>query len=376
MSFPVFQPYLGKEELAACAEALDSKYLGMGSFVGEFEEALNDELELGNDRHVITFSTGHAATHLGLLSVGVGPGDEVITPSFNNIADFQAIEATGARPVFCDVDEKSLCIDPTKIKELITHKTKAIITMDYGACMADHIAVEKIAAEAGIFVFHDAAHSFGSRYQGLPVGHQSKLTMLSFDPIKNITCIDGGALVVDDAALLEPLREMRMIGMGQRTETSYSNKRDWGYDVKRLGFRYHLANLHAAIGMSQLRKFESIRSRRRKLYKTYFQQLHHLPGCGTQGDLGDEVVPFIMCLRVPAEKREALKTHLMKYKIETGIHWKPGHRFTRYKDTLSGSLTVTNRIADEILSLPFYPDLTIENVKYICDKISSFIKET
>lgn len=375
MTFPVFQPFLGPEELAACGAALESRYLGMGSFVGEFERSLAEMLKLGEDRHVVTFSTGHAAMHLGLLAIGVGPGDEVITPSFNNIADFQAIDATGAQSVLCDVDETSLCIDPARIGELVTDKTKAIVAMDYGATIADHEGVAKVAAEAGIPVFHDAAHSFGSSYKGKPMGHHGNLTMLSFDPIKNITCIDGGALVVDDAALVEPLREMRLIGMSQRVETSYNNKRDWGYDVHRLGFRYHLANLHASIGLSQMAKFGEIRTRRRTLYQAYFERLDGLSSCTTQGPLGDEIVPFIMCLRVPAERREAFKAHLLDADIETGIHWKPGHMFTRYKDSRSGPLDVTDRIASEIVSLPFYPDLTVENVELICDKIRGFFAD-
>lgn len=374
MTFPVFKPFLGPEELAACGAALDSKYLGMGSFVGEFEQSLKEMLELGEGRHVVTFSTGHAAMHLGLLAIGVGPGDEVITPSFNNIADFQAIDATGAKPVLCDVEEISLCIDPAQIGELITEKTKAIVAMDYGATLADHEGVAKVAAEANIPVIHDAAHSFGSSYKGAPVGHQGKLTMFSFDPIKNITCIDGGALVVDEEELVVPLREMRMIGMTQRIETSYKNKRDWGYDVHRLGFRYHLANLHASIGLSQLEKFGEIRQRRRTLYQAYFDRLDGLEDCITQGPLDDEIVPFIMCLRVPSERRESFKAHLLAAGIETGIHWRPGHMFTRYKNHRCGQLAVTNRIANEIVSLPFYPDLTIQNVDFICDEITSFFR--
>jgi dTDP-4-amino-4,6-dideoxygalactose transaminase len=374
MAFPVFKPFLGPEELAACADALNCKYLGMGSFVGEFERSLADMLELEEDRHVVTFSTGHAAMHLGLLAIGVGPGDEVITPSFNNIADFQAIEATGAQPVLCDVDEHSLCIDPARVSELITGKTKAIVAMDYGARMANHAAVSQVGSEAGIPVFHDAAHSFGSRYKGKPVGHHAKLTMLSFDPIKNITCIDGGALVIDDTALLEPLHEMRLIGMSQRIQSSYSNRRDWGYDVHRLGFRYHLANLHAAVGLSQMRKFVDIKRRRRTLYSIYFDRLNSLERCVTQGTLDKDIVPFIMCVRVPAKYREAFKANLLEYGIETGIHWKPGHMFSRYEFSRSGPLDVTNRIAGEIVSLPFYPDLTVQDVNFICDKVVDFFK--
>jgi dTDP-4-amino-4,6-dideoxygalactose transaminase len=372
MPFPVFKPFLGSEELAACSQALECKFLGMGSFVGSFEEKLSEVLELNEDRQLVTFSTGHAAMHLGLLALGIGPGDEVITPSFNNVADFQAIEATGAVPVFCDIDDRTLCINPSAISELITPATKAIVAMDYGACLANHEAIGTIAAEFGVHLFHDAAHSFGSRYFGKPIGHQSSVTMLSFDPIKNITCIDGGALVVNDLSLVTPLREMRLIGMSQKIERSYSNKRDWGYDVHRMGFRYHLANLHAAVGLAQLNKFPDIQVRRRRLYQAYLERLEQIPRLVTQGPLGDDIVPFIMCVRVPGQLRRAFKQFLLSNDIETGIHWTPGHLFSRYRNHRSGPLEVTDRIAGEIVSLPFYPDLTLEDVDYICSKINEF----
>src|SRR5207249_9483501 len=119
-----------QEEIAAAVAALEMGWLGMGSYVGEFEEALKQYLHAG-DRHVVAVSTGHAALHLGLLVAGVGPGDEVITPAFNNIADFQAILATGATPVFCDIRDDSLCIDVAAAEKLVTSHTKAIIPMDY-----------------------------------------------------------------------------------------------------------------------------------------------------------------------------------------------------------------------------------------------------
>ena len=125
----------------------------------------------------------------------VGPGDEVITPSFNNAADFQAIRACGAEPVFVDIDENTLCIDPSKVEELITERTKCIIAMvDIFIC--DHDSLAGISRKTGIPVLHDAAHSFGSSYAGVPIGNQHQYTMFSFDPVKSITCIDGGAILV------------------------------------------------------------------------------------------------------------------------------------------------------------------------------------
>src|SRR4030095_11155548 len=127
---PVFKPLIESEELSASTAALEMGWLGMGSYVGEFEEALKNILG-ASDRFVAAVSTGHAAIHLGLLAMGIGPGDEVITPSFNNAADFQDILATGADPVFCDIDNDSLCIDLNKAEKLISPRTKAIIVMDY-----------------------------------------------------------------------------------------------------------------------------------------------------------------------------------------------------------------------------------------------------
>jgi dTDP-4-amino-4,6-dideoxygalactose transaminase len=370
--YPVFQPFIDAEEVEACRAALDCKYLGMGSFVGQFESELADFMQLGNQRQVLAFSTGHAALHLALMLLDVGLGDEVITPSFNNIADFQAISAVGAIPVFCDITEPSLCIDPTKIPALINEKTKAIIAIDYGARLADHATLRAISKQYGIPVIHDAAHSFGSRYQSMHVGHQHALTMLSFDPIKNITCIDGGALIFEDERYATPLREMRLIGMSQKIGENYSNKRDWKYDVHRLGFRYHMPNLHAAIGLAQVRKFAEIKRRRQLHYQIYHRRLSGHPIFTLQGSLQPDIVPFILCLRVRRENREGLIQHLGANNIETGFHWTPGHQFSMYSGCRSGGLSVTERIAEEIISLPFFPRLEESDIDVICDVIDDY----
>src|SRR5262245_30744084 len=133
---PVFRPVIDEDVLHAARTALESGWLGMGSYVGDFEKAL--ATFIGGERRVVAVSTGHAALHLALLLAGAGPGDEVITPSFNNAADFQAILATGAQPVFCDIDERTLCIDPGKAQELVTSRTRAIIATDYACMLCDH----------------------------------------------------------------------------------------------------------------------------------------------------------------------------------------------------------------------------------------------
>ena len=167
---------------------------------------------------------------------------------------------------------------------------------------------------------------------------------------------------------------MRMIGMAQNIHTNHNNKRDWGYDVNLLGYRYHLSNLHASVGLSQLKKFNFIRQQIRLLYSAYYSNLKDLNSCITQGPLLDDVVPFIFCLRVPSSKRTAFKAFLLEHGIETGIHWKPGHLFTRYLNCRRGPLPVTQKIAGEIGSFPFFPDLTVQDVDYICNIIYRFFE--
>ncbi len=370
---PVFKPLLGKEEIRAAQEALELGWLGMGGYVGQFEEAVRAFLG-ASDRYVAAVSTGHAALHLGLLLAGVGPGDEVITPSLNNVADFQAILATGARPVFCDVDDQTLCIDLRKAEQLITGRTKALIVMDYDCILCDHQAVARLAAEYNLRVVHDAAHAFGSEYQGKKVGSFSDICMFSFDPVKTATCIDGGILVVRTEEELGMVHEMRLIGMGQPPSVMYQNRRAWTYDVKRLGFRYHMANLHAAIGLAQLGKMKEIAAGRRAACRYYNQRLGRLPNVRVPQTDFRGIVPFLYYIRVPAEDRDALRSHVRDKGIDTGIHWQPGHWFTLLKNYRRGDLSVTDRVGKEVLSLPLHSLMSRETVDRVADGVSSFYR--
>lgn len=368
---PVFKPLIEEEELAAAEHVLRDGWLGMGASVHQFESALHEFLELG-DRHVVAVSTGHAALHLSLLLLGVGAGDEVITPSFNNAADFQAILAVGARPVFCDIDDDTLCIDPDQIEDLVGPRTRALIAMDYGLHLCDHAAVASTAQGLGLDVIHDAAHAFGSRLDGVPMGHQAPLTAFSFDPIKTITSIDGGALVVPAEQVCERLHAMRLIGMSQPASVMYQNRRAWTYDMSELGFRYHLANLHAAIGVAQLAKFERIATRRREVVAIYEEAFESLAWLRTPGSLQEGIVPFLYYVRVPAGSKDSFRSHLTDRGVDTGIHWIPGHWFTLLKDARRGPLPITERVGHEIVTLPLHSDMDESTVGRVIDAVSSY----
>jgi len=370
-NIPVFKPLIERDDINASTQALELGWLGMGSYVGQFESEIKQFLD-ASDLYVAAVSTGHAALHLGLLLAGVGAGDEVITPSFNNIADFQAILATGATPVFCDIDNDTLCIDLDKAEELVNEKTKAIIVMDYDCVLCDHNRVAEFAYKHNVRVIHDAAHSFGSKYKGKMIGSFSDICMFSFDPVKTITCIDGGVLIVRTETELKIIQEMRLIGMGQPSTLMYQNQRAWTYDVKRLGFRYHMANLHAAIGLAQLAKMEKISETRRAASRYYNEHFSKIPGVVVPQTDFTDITPFLYYIRVPENERDNLRAYLLEQGIDTGIHWQPGHWFTLFNDCRRGDLSVTDQVGKEILSLPLHSLMSIETLERVVSGVAGY----
>ena len=368
---PVFKPLIEDDEIDAAVRSLKQGWLGMGTSVGAFETALRNYIGC-HDRHVAAVSTGHAALHLAMMMIDLKPGDEVITPSFNNIADFQAIMAVGASPVLCDIREDTLCIDVEKAEALITPRTRAIIAMDYDCFLADHDAVRNLADRHHLRVIHDAAHSLGSYYKGKKVGTFSDICMFSFDPVKAVTCIDGGALIVRTKQELETLHEMRLIGMGQPASVMYGNQRAWTYDVKRLGFRYHMANLHAAIGVSQLAKMERISKVRQEACMLYADLLSPIKEVTAPRTDFSCVTPFLYYIRVPEKHRDDLRKFMLQEGVDTGIHWQPGHWFMLLKDAKRGDMEVTERVGREVLSLPLSSQITEEDIRHVTRAIKQY----
>lgn len=369
---PVFKPYIAADTMEAAFDALRMGWLGMGSYVKQFEQALAMYVGLDPaERAVVAVNTGTSALHLGLLIAGVGEGDEVITPALNNIGDFQAIRMVGARPVFCDIEETTLGIDVNKAAELVTPRTRAIIAVDYDGIPCDWDAIHDLAQRRNLRVIHDAAHSFGSRCNGQRIGAFGDIVMFSFDPVKTLTCIDGGALIVNTGRDVERLHRYRLLGMDQKAERMYTNARAWTYDVADIGFRYHLANLHASVGLSQLRRVDEFIVTRRKACRMYNRLLSGCDGIVTPQTDFDDVASFAYYIRVRDGRREEVINGLKTRGIDSGIHWIPGHRFSCFRDCRHGDLTVINRIADELLTLPLHSYMPPETV----EEVASAVKE-
>ena len=370
---PVFKPLLEQEESDAAVEALKMGWLGMGSYVQKFEERLVDYLEL-DGKHLACVNTGHSALHLALVLAGVGPGDEVVTPSFNCVSDFQAIMTVGADPVLCDVRDDTLCIDPDAAEAMITERTKAIVMMDYATGLCDYERIQALADRHGLRIVHDAAHTFGSSYKGRKVGSFSDMTMLSFDPVKTVTALDAGVLVVSNEDDLERIHELRILGMGQPPAVMYQNKRAWTFHVDEVGYRYHLLNLHAAIGLAQLAKIDRISATRRETCRFYNERLAGIADLKTPEIDFDTITPFIYYVRVPAEARDDFRTHLGERGIDTGVHWQPGHHFKLLENCRMGALPVSDRAGNEIVTLPLHSAMAQEDADAVAEAVTGYFR--
>ena len=369
---PVFKPFLDKLESQAASDALKIGWLGPGKFVGSFEERISNFIGIKKEK-VVCVNTGTSAVKIALHIAGVGYGDEVITPSFNNIGVIQSITDLGAKPIFCDVKYKDMTIDPEKVERLINRKTKAINCLDYGSNLCDLKKIKIIAKKRKIKLIYDAAHSFGSKRGQNYVGNKEDLCTFSFDPVKNITSVDGGAIIFQKEKDAKKARYLRLLGQMQKQDVLYKNSRSWIYDVKDQGYRFHLSNINAAIGLMQLKKIKEISSKRRKAFLNLNKFIKDNDNLIKPLKITNKIVPFIYVIRLK-KNRDKIMQYLKIKGIDTGIHWQPCHKFSKFKKAVAGNLENTNKIANEVLTLPMYPELKIRQIKEISIQLGNALK--
>jgi len=367
---PVQRPTLGPEELAAVAQVFDSRWLGMGAVTQEFEQRLQEFLGAG---YVIAVNTGTAALHLALAALGLGPGDEVIVPSLTFVASAQAVLAVGARPVFCEVREDTLTIDVDDVARRVTAETKAIMPVHYGGLVCEMDKLLPFAREHKIWLVEDAAHAFGSTYRGRKVGRLGPVTCFSFDPIKNITCGEGGAIATDDEDLARRISPMRNVGIQKDSWRRHSGGHNWAYEVAAPGYRYHLSNLNAAIGLAQLKRFAVFKARKQSIVRRYDEALRDVSGLRLLSRNLDEVFPFFYVVRVLDQRRDALIEFLKAKDIGTGVHYIPNHLQPLFAD-LRVALPTTERLFDEIVTLPLYYEMTDSEVETVIAAVRAFCR--
>ena len=360
---------IGDAEKNAVMEVLDRKFLGMGEKVKEFEGRLSDYFQ----RPALCVVNGTAALHLACQSIGLKEGDEVLVPSLTYVASFQAISATGAKPISCDIESESLLIDFNDAENRITERTKAIMVVHYGGRLVDYYKLLEFAKKFNLRVIEDAAHAFGSVYKdGRLVGSVGDIVCFSFDGIKNITSGEGGCVVSSDSSVMEKVSDARLLGVIKDSDARYSGKRSWDFTVKEQGWRYHMSDIMAAIGIAQLDRQKELKEKRQMLVRFYDDLLK---GCEVIRTIRNDyrlVVPHIYVVVLnESVDRDIVRNQLEENGVQTGIHYKPNHLLNMYKDTMNQNAPLENldRLSNQLLTLPLHPDMTSADVEYVCEKL-------
>ncbi len=351
---------------------LDREFLGMGVEVQQFEHALTEFF----GRPTVCVVNGTAAVHLAVQACGIGLGDEVLVSSLTYVATFQAISATGAKPVACDIDPVTCVLDWRDAERRLTSRTKAVMLVHYSGGVGDLDGIHAFAGRHGLRVIEDAAHAFGTLYQGKRVGGFGDVACFSFDGIKNISSGEGGCIVTDNSAELRKIQDARLLGVEKDTEKRYAGQRSWEFDVTAQGWRYHMSNIMAAIGLEQLKRFPQIAATRQRLARLYDELLQDCRRIRPLPRDYDAVVPHIYVVRIQGMlDRKTLQAQLLEQGIQTGIHYQPNHELSFYRDSAALPLPVTDVVFPELLSLPLHPDVTEQDVEFICMQLKVLLHD-
>jgi dTDP-4-amino-4,6-dideoxygalactose transaminase len=351
-------PAIGEEEIAAVAETLRSGWLTTGPRAAELERRFADYLLA---RHVVAAASGTAALHLSLVALGVSAGDEVITSPITWPATANVIVHAGARPVFADVRESDLTIDPVRVAELVTERTKAIVPVHLGGQPCDLDPIWAL----GIPVVEDAAHAVESAYRGRKIGALSDATCFSLYATKNVAAGEGGLIATDRDELAAAVRDLRLMRRGDGSR----------YDVVVPGYKANLSDVLAAIALCQLEKVERHREIRLRHFAAYDEAVAELDGIERlERDPRDQHALHLYIVRIDRERagatRDDYQRALAEEGIATSIHFLPVHRLTWYRDRFPDRqpLPVAERAGEEVLSLPLSPAHSDED---IADAISA-----
>lgn len=375
---PYCRPDVGEEEIAAVAESMRNGWLTTGPKVRQFEDAF---AQAAGVKHAVAVNSCTAALHVGLLAAGVQPGDDVVMPSLTFVAGAQCALEVGARPVFCDVNESTLTADLETIEAALTPKTKAIIAMPYGGRPMDAGALVRFASERGITVIEDAAHAAGMLDRGEWAGTRSALAAYSFYATKNLTTAEGGILLTNDDAVMERVRVLSLHGMDRDAWKRYTAKGSWRYEVREPGFKYNMPDIAAAIGIVQLERLEAMQKRREEIARRYLEAFAQVPGLLCQAppeNAGDRHSWCMFVVRITGEagvSRDELIERLKNHNIGTSVHYIPTHTFSAYRKYASDKLQATERIWNEMISLPLYPTMTDLDVEDVISSTISCLKQ-
>ncbi len=362
IKYPWTKPvFMGREE-EYLHDALSSTWISGGAYVQKFEKEFSLAI---NSPYVLTTSNGTTALYLAMLALNIGPGDEVILPGFTFVAAINMVIATGATPVFVDIDQDTWCIDPVRVQEAITSKTKAVCAVHLYGNMCDMDVLKAICRKHRLFLIEDAAEAVFSYYKGKAAGTFADAGTFSFQATKTMVMGEGGCVAVRSKKLFDRMTLIRNHGMERKPP----------YWHKVIGHNFRLTNLQAALGLAQLEQSHTIIELKKNIYKAYRKYLENIPGVIMQ-EFKKEVDPLVWAValridpRVFGQNRDHVMAQLSLAGIETRPGFYPVQSMPVYKRYIRTKLPVAAKISLNVLSLPSFSTLTESQIKWICGKLN------
>lgn len=385
MGEPEFVPFalpdIGQAEIDAVVEAMQSNWLTTGPRTQAFEQEFAGRL--GGGLQAVAVNSATAGLHLALEALGIGPGDEVIVPTWTFTSSAEVVRYLGADPVFVDVNPDSLNIDLDAAKAAITEDTRAIVPVHFAGLAVDHVELDRFAKEHDLRVVEDAAHALPCTSGGQLVGAgESSAVVFSFYATKTMTTGEGGMIVTADESLASRFRTMRLHGISRNVFDRYrSETPSWHYEVVAPGFKYNMTDTAAAVGRVQLTRLDEMRSRRTSIAHRYNEAFADLPiSCPVDADRGDIHSWHLYVIRVgpvaPVD-RDAFIAALSAESIGTSVHFIPLHQQPYWRDRYELSteaFPVASAAFREVVSLPLYSSMTDNQVARVIDVVRQTLR--
>ena len=365
------------EDIQAVVEVLKGDFLTTGPYVKTFEETVANYV---GAKYAIAVSNGTAALHMACFAAGITEGDEVIVSPMTFVASANAVLYCGGTPMFADIDPVTYNIDPNKIEEKITKKTKAIIPVDFTGQSVDMVRIKEIADKNGLVIIEDAAHALGSEYNGRRVGSLADLVEFSFHPVKPITTAEGGMITTNCEELYNKMITFRTHGITRNHEALNEKHGPWYYEQQFLGYNYRLTDVQSALGISQMSKIDDFIARRRDIVRQYNDAFK---------DLREVVIPFeakysnsgwhIYVIKVKPEllkvTRKGIFEALQAENIGVNVHYLPVYLHPFYKKLgyEKGLCPNAEGLYEKIITLPLFPSMVNEDIKDVIDAVKKVI---
>jgi len=376
---PYARPSITEAEIEEVEATLRSGWLSTGPRAERFERALAQRLGVA---HALGASSGTAALHLAVIAAGVGPGDEVVTTPMTWVSTANVILHAGAKPVFADVEPGTLNLDARKVAEVLTKKTRAILSVHFAGQPCDEDALLEIARSQGCVLIEDAAHALGASYKGRPIGGIADATMFSFHPAKNITTGEGGALTTNVDAIAERAKILRFHGIVQSPEASFGGRSPAAYDTVEAGFKYNFTDIQAALGLHQLDRLDAMNARRAELAELYIEELagvahvEPLARAPYPHEHAWHIMVVMLDDAVLSVDRDTFIRALRESGVGAGLHFVPLHLQSLYRPMVKHpeSLPVATAANRRILTLPLFPDMAESDISFIVETVEATIR--